>query len=248
MKVLVVDDDRDLVAVLGFALNRQGFGVVPAHDLSGALAALRDHAPALVAAVLDVHLGPGAVDGFEVLRRLRERSALPTLMLTGRDSEDDRVHGLDLGADDYLVKPFSHRELLARLRAQIRRHGLPVPAAGATSAAAAPLRAGPLALDVRAHAATQDGRPLILTPTEFRVLHCLMAREGAVVPTRTLMKEVWGFDDPSGKDAVRVAVHRLRRKLNAGPGGPGAPDLVHTVPGVGFRLTASSPRRLEAAA
>ena len=237
--LLLVDDDRDLLALLAFTLRRHGFVALPASDLAGALAALKAHAP--VAALVDVDLGRGAADGFEVLRRLRERSAIPALMLTGRGAEADVVRALDAGADDYVTKPFSHRVLLARLQAQLRRHGGPAAAAGGPPAVAPPLRLGPLALDVREHAATQDGRRLVLSPTEFRLLHCLMEHDGAVVPTRELMRRVWGFDDPSGKDAVRVAVHRLRRKLHGDPGA-GGPLLVVTVPGVGVRLRAGAPR------
>jgi DNA-binding response OmpR family regulator len=228
-KVLLVDDDRDLVAMLTFAITRAGFAVVSAHDAPAALRLLEQEHPDV--AVLDVDLGRSS--GFDLLRDVRRKSDLPVIMLTGMAAERDKLQGFELGADDYVTKPFSHHELLARIRARLRASAHP--AAPAAPAAPALLRVGPLALNPAEHTASKDGSPLDLTVTEFRVLHHLMAHAGTVVRTRELMKEVWGFDDPSGNDTVRVAVYRLRRKLEDDPA---RPRLLHTVAGVGVMLKA----------
>ena len=226
MKLLLVDDDRDLVELLTFALGRAGFAVLPAHDSPAALALLEAKHPDI--AVLDVNLG--AWNGFDLLTELRKRSDIPAIMLTGLGAVGDKVRGLELGADDYLTKPFSHRELLARIRAQLRRQGRE---AAPPQPAEAVLRAGPLTLNAAEHTVRKAGRALSLTVTEFRLLHYLMVHAGAVVPTRAIMKHVWGYDDPGGRDLVRVTVHRLRRKLEDDPAHP---QLLHTVAGIGFRL------------
>ena len=226
MKLLVVDDDRDLVDLLAFALGRAGFQVLPAFDATSALRLLKDESPEL--AVVDVNLGPR--DGFELLHELRRQSLIPVIMLTARDSEDDKVKALEMGADDYLTKPFSHRELTARIGALLRRAGqnlpVPLPSNGV-------LTVGPITLDVTEHAATKDGNPLDLTVTEFRLLHYLMINAGSVVPLRSILRQVWGHNDASGGDVVRVTVYRLRRKLEESAS---LPRLLHTVPGVGVML------------
>jgi DNA-binding response OmpR family regulator len=226
-KVLLVDDDRDLVAMISFAMTRAGLAVVSAYDAPAALTLLERERPDI--AVLDVDLGRSS--GFDLLRDVRKRSDLPVIMLTGMSAERDKLRGFELGADDYVTKPFSHHELLARIRARLRNQGQE--AARPAPAAPALLRVGPLELNPAEHAATKGGQPLDLTVTEFRVLQHLMAHAGAVVRTRDLMKEVWGFDDPSGNDTVRVAVYRLRRKLEDDPAHP---RLLHTVAGVGVML------------
>ena len=226
MKILLVNDDRELVDLLTFVLRRAGLDALSAFDASTALELLETERPDL--AVLDVSLGSGS--GFDLLRDLRRRSRIPVIMLTARNAEDDKVRGLELGADDYLTKPFSHRELVARIRAQLRRHGQEwsAPRPGETL-----LQVGPVTLNVAEHAVTKKGGPIDLTVTEFRLLHYLMTNAGAVVPTRAILKQVWGYDDPGGTDVVRVTVHRLRRKLEDDPN---RPRLVHTVPGVGVML------------
>jgi two-component system response regulator VicR len=226
MKILLVDDDRELVDLLTFAFGRAGFEVLPAHDSPSALRHLERGRPDL--AVLDVTMGKW--DGFELLRELRHHSDLPVILLTARSSEDDKVRGLELGADDYVTKPFSHRELIARVRANLRRRGHDVPAREESSAS---LQVGPIYLNPTQHAASIDGRPLELTVTEFRLLHYLMTRAGTVVPTRAVLRHVWGYDDPGGTDVVRVTIHRLRRKIEPDPSNP---RLLHTVPGVGVMI------------
>ena len=226
MKVLVVDDDRDLVDVLTFAFRRAGLDALPAHDSPTALKILEREQPDI--AVLDVNMG--AWNGFDLLKDLRRRSRIPVIMLTARDAENDKVLGLDLGADDYLTKPFSHRELVARIRAHLRRRGEewtpPTPAENL-------LEVGPIKINVAEHSATKDGRRLDLTVTEFRLLYFLMVNAATTVPTRAILKQVWGYDDPSGTNVVRVAAHRLRRKLEEDPTNP---RLLLTIPGVGFML------------
>jgi DNA-binding response OmpR family regulator len=230
-KILLVDDDRELMDLLAFAVRRAGLEPIAAHDAASALRQFEERRPDLV--VLDITLG--ASSGLDVLRELRRRSALPVIMLTALDSEEDKVRGLELGADDYLTKPFSHRELIARIRAQLRRSGQewqPQKRPPATR-----LQVGSITLDLAEHSVTKAGQPVSLTVTEFRLLHCLMSNAGAVVPTATLLKQVWGYADPAGSDVVRVTVHRMRRKLESDPG---RPSVLHTIPGVGVLLKLNS--------
>jgi two-component system response regulator VicR len=228
MKLLLVDDDLELTDLLTFALGRGGFDVISAHDAPTALRLLREHGPDV--AVIDVNLG--ATSGFDLLDSLRRVSAIPVVMLTARAAEADKVQGLELGADDYVTKPFSHRELLARVRAQLRRHGRDVD----TLAENPPeLRVGPLIVNQREHRVELDGQPLDLSVTEFRLLSHLAQHAGAVISTRALLGHVWGSDEVGGGDVVRVAIHRLRRKLGDDAAHP---RLLHTVKGVGVMLKA----------
>ncbi|MBI2862806.1 MAG: response regulator transcription factor [Chloroflexi bacterium] len=231
MKVLLVDDDRDLVELLAFALRRAGFEVVPAYDRRTALELLKAQGPDLV--VLDVTVPPDS--GFDILRDLRRHSQIPVIMVTARDSDDDKVRALEDGADDYVTKPFSHRELVARIRAHLRRYG------EETARPAFPqnvLQVGPLSLNVAEHQVTKDGRPLDLTVVEFRLLHYLMINAGTVVTVRNVLRYVWGYHDPGGTDVARVTMYRLRHKVEDRASNP---TLIHTVPGVGFILKAEPP-------
>jgi two-component system response regulator VicR len=227
VQILLVDDDRELVDLLAFALRRAGLEPLPAYDASSALQVFIDKQPDL--AVLDVNLGLG--NGLDVLKALRQRSQVPVIMLTAFDTEEDKVRGLELGADDYLTKPFSHRELIARIRAQLRRAGM-VPDLKPDPAVR--LEVGPIVLDTRTHTVTKHGQPVSLTVTEFRLLHVLMLNAGTVVQTATLLKQVWNYTvDAGGTDVVRVTVHRLRRKLEDDPS---QPTLLHTIAGVGVLM------------
>jgi DNA-binding response OmpR family regulator len=229
MKLLIVDDDRDLVDLLTFSLDRAGFETVSAHDAPAAITLIKTEHPDLL--VLDINLG--AWNGLELLKELRNaNNQVPVVLLTARGREEDKVAGLDLGADDYVTKPFSHRELAARIRAVLRRHGQEPP-----NGAAPPevLQVGPITLKLAQHAAFIDSRPLNLTVTEFRLLSCLASRAGTVVPTPVILKTVWGYEYPGGLDTVRVAIFRLRRKLEHDSAHP---RFVHTVTGVGFMLKA----------
>jgi DNA-binding response OmpR family regulator len=223
---MLVDDDRELIDLLAFALKRAGLDPIAAHDGASALRLFEERRPDLV--VLDINLGGSS--GLDVLRELRRRSSLPVIMLTALDSEEDKVRGLEAGADDYLTKPFSHRELIARIRAQLRRSGQEWPARRAPETR---LEVGSIVLDLGEHSVTKNGQQVSLTVTEFRLLHCLMSNAGRVVSTGDLLKQVWGYQDPGGSDVVRVTVHRLRRKLEQDPA---RPHLLHTIPGVGVLL------------
>jgi DNA-binding response OmpR family regulator len=230
MKVLIVDDDRELTDLLQFAFQRAGFSPVIAHDSPTALRHFDADRPELV--VLDINLG--AWNGLDLLRELRRNATrVPIVMLTALDSEEDKIRGLELGADDYITKPFSHRELIARVRAHLRRLGQEVPEADSGPRT---LRSGPLELNVGEHVVTLDGKRVDLTVTEFRLLQALMRDAGSVVSTRVLLKRVWGYDDPTATDVVRVTVHRLRRKLGDDAT---TPRLLHTVAGVGVMLKAA---------
>jgi DNA-binding response OmpR family regulator len=226
MNVLVVDDDRELCALLELTFRRAGLTAATAHDGESGTRLFHAERPDVV--VLDINLGTS--DGFEVLREVRRTSRAPVIMLTARDAEDDKVKGLELGADDYVTKPFGHRELVARVRGLIRRSGHDLPG---DATAPRVMSVGPLMMDVARHVATREGEKLELTVTEFRLLHALMREAGTVIPTRRLLKQVWGYDDPGSSDVVRVTLHRLRRKLGDDPA---EPRLIHTVAGVGVML------------
>lgn len=226
-RILIVDDDRELVELLAFALRRAGLNPVPAYDGATAIRQFDEQNPGLV--VLDINLGGSS--GLDVLRVLRRRSSLPVIMLTALDSEADKVRGLEAGADDYLSKPFSHRELIARIGAQLRRASqeLRSPIVGAPRR----LQVGSITLDPSDHSVTKAGQSVNLTVTEFRLLQCLMLNSNRVVPTTELLQHVWGYRDPGASDVVRVTVHRLRRKLEEDPS---TPRLLHTISGVGILL------------
>ncbi len=235
VKVLIVEDDPEAIEILTFILARAGFQAVAAPGTPTALRLVTIERPALV--LLDVNLGHW--NGFDLLRSLRERSDVPVILLTGRAAEEDRVHGLELGADDYITKPYSPRELVARIRAVLRRYGreAPVPANGGSRR----LEVGPLALDLDSHSATLHGQRLHLTVLEFRLLYYLMRRAGTVVPVSELFVQVWGRDRVPAAETYRSTVHRLRQKL-----GDSAerPRLLHTVHGVGLMLRPTDPSSL----
>ena len=199
MKVLVVDDDDDLLELVGFSLRQAGWAVVTAADGPSAIATFEREAPSLV--VLDVNL-PG-FDGLEVCRRIRSHSAVGILMLTVRDREEDEIAALDLGADDYLTKPFSPRTLLARVRALLRRSGEGVEPR---------LRAGDVMLDLDRSAVTLGGgEPRALTPLELRLLQILVAHAGQTVTADRLARHVWGA--AGDRERLKQLIRRLRLKL-----------------------------------
>ena len=224
-KILIIDDEPDLLGLLNMLVEQAGFIALPARDPRAALELFGRERPD--AALLDLNLGEW--DGFELLRELRERSNMPVLILSARGKEDDRVRGLELGADDYIVKPFSVRELIARIRVHVRRSGGHEHGDGET------LTAGSLTLDVGQHLVEKDGASLHLTATEFKLLLQLMRRAGRVVETTVLAKEVWGYEDAAAREVMRVTLHRLRRKLGEDASNP---HLLETVPGVGVMLRA----------
>ena len=228
MRILVVDDDAAVRDSLARTLRFEGHEVQLAGDGLAALDAVGRHDPDAV--ILDVSM-PG-LDGLETCRRLRADGVFtPVLMLTARDSVGDRVAGLDAGADDYLVKPFALQELLARLRALLRRSLLvPVPADGA-------LRFGDLRLDERTREVWRGERPLSLTRTEFAILEVFLRHPRQVLTRSALFEHVWGYDFGETSNSVHVYLGYLRRKLEA----DGEPRLLHTVRGVGFVLREEPP-------
>ncbi len=223
--VLVVDDDPNVVELARLYLERDGYRVLSATDGADGLALAREEQPALV--VLDVMLP--RLDGLDVCRTLRQESSVPIIMLTARVEEEDRLTGLELGADDYVTKPFSPRELAARVRAVLRRS-----AGGIDSQRPKTLVAGPVELDQRARRVTVNGSEVRLTPTEFRILMLLMGQPGRTF-TRDLIIERALGDDFDGFDrTVDAHVSSLRRKVGAAPGG--SSKLIQTVYGSGYRL------------
>ena len=218
--VLVVDDEATVRQALERALRLEGFAVSTAADGHEALAAVAQRPPAVI--VLDVMM-PG-LDGVSVVRRLRADGVdVPVCMLSARDEVEDRVAGLQAGADDYLVKPFAIAELTARLEALLRRHG---------AEGAGPHMAGDVVVDPRRHIATRDGRELGLTRREFDLLDVFVRHPGQVLSRDQLLSLVWGYTTDVETNVVDVFVGYLRRKLE----GAGEPRILHTVRGVGWAL------------
>jgi len=218
-RVLVVEDDNEIAQVLQRSLRLDGYDVRIAGDGEAALDQAAAYHPDLV--ILD--LGLPKIDGIEVARRLRAADDVPILMLTARDAVESRVEGLDSGADDYLVKPFERQELLARLRALLRRR----PPRGSAS-----LVVGDLSLNPDTHEVTRGERTVELTQREFELLEYLMRNERIVVPRQRLLEEVWGYDPFATTNTIEVFVSNLRRKLESG----GEARLLHTIRGAGYVL------------
>jgi DNA-binding response OmpR family regulator len=220
-RVLVVEDDEDIAQALQRSLRMEGYEVRTALDGADGLEQAHLFAPDLV--ILD--LGLPKVDGLVLARSLRERDDVPILILTARDALESRVEGLDAGADDYLVKPFERQELLARIRAVLRRR----PPRGS-----APLRVADLTLNADTHEVTRAERTVELTQREFELLEYLMRNERIVISRQRLLDEVWGYDPFSTTNTIEVFVSNLRRKLEA----EGEPRLLHTIRGAGYVLRA----------
>ena len=218
-RVLVVDDDAALAEMLGIVLRGEGFEPVFCADGAEALNAFRETKPDLV--LLDLML-PGR-DGIDVCRAIRAESGTPIVMLTAKTETIDVVVGLESGADDYVVKPFKPKELVARIRARIRRND---------EAPAQVLVVGDLEIDVTGHTVKRDGELLSLTPLEFDLLVCLARRPGQVFTREILLQEVWGYRHAADTRLVNVHVQRLRAKVERDPE---RPDIVLTVRGVGYK-------------
>ena len=222
--LLLVEDDLALARMLASHLERDGFEVITASDGATALNLVRKHSPAAV--VLDIGL-PG-LDGIDVCRVLRDRGDwTPLVFLTARDNEDDRVLGMDIGADDYMTKPFSPRELTSRLRALLRRSDRGDSGAGPRSTP--PLVLGDVTIDPEEHRVTVGGGSCELTPKEFDLLAFLAARPGRVVSRSSLLAEVWGLDSEAGPRTVDVHVAQLRGK---------GVRIIRTVRGLGYAAEA----------
>jgi two-component system, OmpR family, phosphate regulon response regulator PhoB len=223
--ILVVEDEAPLVTLLRYNLEREGFSVLEAQDGDEAMAQAREQKPDLV--LLDWMLP--LVSGIEVCRQLRrhpETRAIPIVMLTARGEEGDKLRGLDSGADDYVTKPFSPSELIARIRAVLRR-ARPVPADEM-------LRYQDISLDLAAHRVRRNGRELHLGPTEFRLLRFLLENPGRVFSREQLLDRVWGRDVYVEPRTVDVHIRRLRKAIN----GPKERDLIRTVRSAGYALDA----------
>jgi len=221
-RVLVVEDDPEITDVLRRTLRQEGHEVRTAGDGEEALTAAAEFVPDLV--ILD--LGLPKLDGVEVLRRLRSDDDVPVLILTARADLDDRVEGLDTGADDYLVKPFERQELLARMRALMRRR----PPRGAATLVLGDLRLNPATREV-----IRGDREIELTAREFELLEFLMRNERLVVSRERLLEEVWGYDPLAMTNTIDVFISNLRRKLEEG----GEPRLLHTKRGAGYVMRAT---------
>jgi DNA-binding response OmpR family regulator len=224
-RILIVDDEPPIIDVLRYNLQQAGYDVLIARDGENALAMARFEKPDLI--VLDLMLPK--LDGIEVCRILRKESDTPIIMLTAKDEEIDRVLGLELGADDYVVKPFSVRELLARVKTVLRRTHLP------PTLPSPVLRIAALTIDVERHEAKLAGKPLDLTALEFTMLHALAEQPGRVLSREQLLQQVWGYDYHGDLRVVDAVIKRLRAKLR-----DTAPkhELVATVRGVGYKFDA----------
>ena len=222
-KILVVDDERPIADILKFNLEREGYQVLLAYDGEAAVELALRELPDVI--VLDIML-PG-LDGFEACRRIRERSAVPIIMLTAKEEESDKVQGLELGADDYVTKPFSPRELVARVRAILRR------AQGSMSATedSGRIYCADLLIDLPNHRVFRADREVDLTPREFDLLAYLAQHAGRVFTRETLLREVWGYTYPGDIRTVDVTVRRLREKIEDDPSDP---KFLLTKRGVGY--------------
>ena len=221
MKILIADDDRDLLGLIAFTLTQAGYLVVKASDGPSAIHGFKGESPDL--AVLDINM-PGA-SGFQVCEAIRSQSRIPIMMLTVRGEEEDLIKALDLGADDYLTKPFSPRTLLARIKALLRRAGIE---------SSAPVSAGRLSLDAEEHTVRIDsGEPVRLTKLELRLLQMLLANVGRTVSSDRLLIQVWGHRNSGDRQLLKQLVHRLRHKIEMDPANP---QLLQTSAGSGYKL------------
>ena len=220
--VLVVDDDPAIQRTLAIGLRAQGYDVLPARDGRTAVDACHDDAPDVV--LLD--LGLPDLSGVDVLRAVRAWSQVPVIVLSARHGSDDKVQALDVGADDYVTKPFGMEELLARIRAAVRRSATEEPAPVVTDA---------FTVDLAATRVTRDGEEVRLTPTEWRLVEALVSRPGRLVSQRQLLADVWGPGYAAETNYLRVYVAGLRRKLESDPS---RPRHFLTEPGMGYRFMA----------
>jgi two-component system, OmpR family, response regulator len=221
LRVLVVDDEQNIADVISMALRYEGFDVETAGSGAGALAAVNSYRPHLM--VLDIMLPD--MEGFEVARRLGgERAELPIVFLTARDTQEDKIRGLTTGGDDYVTKPFSLEELVARIRVILRRTGHAEPDSSQ-------LVFSDLELDEDTRDVTRGGRPIDLTATEYRLLRYLMLNPRRVLTRAQLLDHVWDYDFGGDARVLETYISYLRKKVDAG-----APPLIHTVRGVGYSL------------
>ena len=232
MKLLVVDDDANIVeaVTLGFQLQWQECEVLTAADGEEGLDRFFEDQPDVV--ILDINLPE--MNGFEVLKRIRQVSDVPVLMLTARGEEMDKVKGLEYGADDYITKPFGHLELFARIKAVLRRAEMPPPISAAPS-----FTIGDLAVNFESRTITLHGKPIKLTPTEYNLLYHLVRNAGRVMSHETLLAKVWGDEYRNDVDYLKVYVSRLRNKLEDDPE---KPRFILTERGLGYRFARPTPQ------
>ncbi|MDP8956418.1 MAG: response regulator transcription factor [Actinomycetota bacterium] len=223
-RVLLVEDEQALADTISYSLSREGFDIAVADDGEAALERFRSEGPALV--ILDLMLP--RLSGLDVLRLIRSESTVPVIVLTAKDSEADKVAGLELGADDYMTKPFSVRELVSRVRAHLRRAEM-APLARQSER----LRGGPVELDPERHESSVNGRSLQLTPKEFELLEVLLERKGRLLTRDYLIQEVWGADYFGDTKTLDVHVKRLRQKIEEDPHNP---RHLLTVRGLGYKF------------
>jgi DNA-binding response OmpR family regulator len=226
VKILIVEDDLNLMSTLEYNLRKEGYDVIKAADGAEAVEVARTGKPDLI--VLDVML-PG-LSGLEVCRILRKEMTVPILMLTARTEEIDKILGLEIGADDYMTKPFSMRELMARIRAMLRRAEMSAPQSVDEMEY---LKIGDLSIDIGRHQAYCKNVPLGLTPKEYDLLVFLARNRGLVFSRERLLEKVWGYDYAGTTRSVDVHVRWLRQKIEADPGNP---KLLLTVRGAGYKL------------
>lgn len=219
--ILVVEDEQDIATIIDFNLKRSGFDTLMAYDGPTGLKLALENAPDLI--LLDVML-PG-MDGFEICRRVREKSQVPIIMLTAREEESDKILGLELGADDYVTKPFSNRELIARIKANMRIFSADKVPQEKTDAGVG------LSISEEGTAVYKDGKPIDLSVREFDILSYLAAEPGRVVSREELMEKVWGFEYYGDLRAVDVAIRRLREKIEDEPA---QPKYIITKRGLGY--------------
>jgi two-component system alkaline phosphatase synthesis response regulator PhoP len=220
--VLIVDDDVKIAALLQAYFTKEGFRTFTAHDGERALLEVREHKPDIM--VLDLML-PG-IDGWEICRRLRRDNDIPIIMLTARDDETDRLIGLEIGADDYVTKPFSPREVVARAKVILRR-------AHRVEGKSEPLKIAGLLIDVEQHVAAKDGVHLDLTPTEFKILELLAGSPGRVFSRLQIVEQVQGYAFEGYERTIDAHIKNIRRKIEANPK---EPQFIQTIYGVGYKF------------
>jgi len=226
-RILIVDDERPIAEILKFSFEREGFEVEVAYDGEEAVAKAKAASFHLV--ILDIMLPK--MDGFSVCREIRTFSSVPILMLTAKEAEVDKVLGLELGADDYVTKPFSPRELIARVRAILRRVRTKEPAASQAQPPDQILRAGTVSLNLTSYEVKKGTQQVELTPREFELLRFLASRSGQVFSREALLEEVWGYDYYGDVRTVDVTVRRLREKIEDNPA---QPEFIKTRRGIGY--------------
>src|SRR5829696_9925313 len=227
-RILIADDEPSVRDAVGYALEQEGFDVTLAEDGDDADRKIGDDSPNFDLLILDIMM-PGR-SGLDICRDVRALSPVPIILLTAKDAEVDKVVGLEVGADDYVTKPFSVRELLGRVRAQLRRRELD----RSPLAQAVKIEAGPVAIDLVRHVATVRGEPVNLTRSEFQLLRLMVGRPGEVFPRRQIMEELWQTEFDGDERACDVHISNLRQKVERDPQ---KPELIVTVRGVGYKFS-----------